>query len=161
MAMRALYDRHAAGLRRFVERWIANKGDAADVVHDAMLDVWRTADKYTGRASVKSWMFSIARNKAVDRNRKGGRLVYEEPDDQIPDDGATPEQVTQAFQDARRVRACVDGLSPAHKSAVQMAFYEDLTYQEIAEIEGKPVGTIKTRIMHAKKLLMRCLAGTQ
>lgn len=158
VAMRTLYDRYAPNLRRFVENWIADKNDAADVVHETMLDVWRTADRFAGRSSVKSWMFSIARNKAVDRNRRGARVVLDEPDLEATDDAPNPEQELQSFQDAARVRDCVDTLSPSHKTAIQLAFFEDLTYQEIAELEACPVGTIKTRIMHAKKLLLRCLS---
>ena len=157
-AMKLLYDEYAPGLRRFVTRWIANENDAADVVHDTMLDVWRMADRFAGRSSVKSWIFSIGRNKAIDRNRRGARTVFDEPDVEIVDDAPNPEQVTEAFQDAARVRACVETLSGPQKTAIQMAFFEDLTYQEIADIEGRPVGTIKTRIMHAKKLLLRCLS---
>ncbi|MEM7005830.1 MAG: sigma-70 family RNA polymerase sigma factor [Pseudomonadota bacterium] len=159
--MRFLYDRYAPGLRRFVENWLADKNDAADIVHETMLEVWRAADRFEGRSSVKSWMFSIAKNKSIDRNRKGARTVLAEPDKEAPDDAPNPEQVTEAFQDAARVRACVEALSGPHKSAIQLAFFEDLTYKEIAVIEDCPVGTVKTRIMHAKKLLMHCLSQDQ
>ena len=158
-AMRILYDRHAPSLHRFVTRWIANENDAADVVHDAMLDVWRTADRFAGRSSVKSWVFSIGRFKAIDRNRKGARTVLDDSEIEIIDDAPNPEEVTQAFQDSAHVRSCVEALSGPQKTAIQLAFYEDLTYQEIADLENCPVGTIKTRIMHAKKLLLRCLAS--
>ena len=158
-AMRILYDRHAPSLHRFVTRWIANENDAADVVHDAMLDVWRTADRFAGRSSVKSWVFSIGRFKAIDRNRKGARTVLDDSEIEIIDDTPNPEEVTQAFQDSAHVRSCVEALSGPQKTAIQLAFYEDLTYQEIADLENCPVGTIKTRIMHAKKLLLRCLAS--
>ena len=158
-AMRQLYDRYAPNLRRFIMRWIANQNDASDVLHDTMLDIWRTAERFGDRSSVMSWMFSIARNKAIDRNRKGARTVLDEPDTEVPDESPQPEEVLSAFQDAKRVRACIETLSPAHKSAIHLAFFEDLTYQEIAELEGRPVGTIKTRIMHAKKMMLRCLSS--
>ena len=157
-ALRELYDRHAPGLRRFVENWIADRENAADIVHETLIDVWQSAERFQGRSSVKSWIYSIARNKAIDQNRRGVRMVYAEPDLETPDEAPTPEQELQAFQNAERVRTCVNALSPTHKAAIQMAFFEDLTYAEVAEIEECPGGTIKTRIMHAKKLLMRCLS---
>lgn len=157
-ALRELYDRHAPGLRRFVENWIADKENAADIVHETMIDVWQSAERFQGRSSVKSWIYSIARNKAIDQNRRGARVVHADPDLDTADDAPTPEQELQAFQNVERVRACIDALSPTHKAAIQMAFFEDLTYAEVAEIEKCPLGTIKTRIMHAKKLLMRCLS---
>ena len=85
-------------------------------------------------------------------------MVHADPDLDTPDDAPTPEQELQAFQNVERVRTCVNALSPTHKASIQMAFFEDLTYAEVAEIEKCPVGTINTRIMHAKKLLMRCLS---
>jgi RNA polymerase sigma-70 factor (ECF subfamily) len=157
-AMRILYDEYAPNLRRFITRWIANENDASDILHDTMLEIWRKADRFQGRSSVKSWMFSIARNKAIDRNRKGARTVLAEPDENIADESPQPDDIVDAFQDAKRVRACIEKLSAVHKAAIHLAFFEGLTYPEIAQIEGCPVGTVKTRIMHAKKLLLRCLS---
>ena len=63
-----------------------------------------------------------------------------------------------AASDAARVRECIGRLSDTHRSAIHLAFWRELPYGEIAEIEGVPVGTVKTRILHAKRLLMHCLA---
>lgn len=156
-AMKLLYNRHSDGLCRFASSWLSDTFEASDIMHETMIEVWRSASKFAGRSSVKSWMFAIARNKAIDRNRKSGRMVNKEADIEIVDDAPDPQAITEAFQDARRVRACVDELGPAHKAVIQMAFFEDISYRDIAMSEGAPVGTIKTRIMHAKKLLMRCL----
>ncbi|MEX0367476.1 MAG: RNA polymerase sigma factor, partial [Ruegeria sp.] len=106
------------------------------------------------------WLFTIAHNKIVDRVRKNARVQYvdEVPDaiDETPD----PEAITVSLSEAGRLRACLDRLKEAHKTVMRLAFYEDLSYDEIAEIEGVPNGTIKTRVFHAKKLLLRCL-GTR
>jgi RNA polymerase sigma-70 factor (ECF subfamily) len=104
-------------------------------------------------------MFGIARNKAVDRMRRGAREVPSEPDDSTPDDAPTPEAVVAAASDAERVRECMGRLSDTHRSAIHLAFWRELPYPEIAAIEGVPVGTVKTRILHAKRLLMHCLAS--
>ena len=156
-ALKHLYDRYAAHLRSFVQNYLADPQEAADIVHEAMLDVWRTADRFRGGSAVKSWMFSIARNKAIDRNRKGARTVLGEVDTEIIDDAPDPHKTLEAFQDAERVRVCIEGLNDIQKSAIHLAFYEDLSYSQIAEIENCPTGTVKTRIMAAKAALMRCL----
>lgn len=156
-AMEALYRRHAAVVQRFVHARVHDHFEVADIVHNAMLDVWRSADRFQGRSSVRSWILSIARNKTVDHIRKQGRVVVSEPDEMIPDDAPAPEDLLAAAQDAEKVRNCVSKLGAQQKSAVHLAFFEELTYGEIAEAEGVPEGTIKTRIYHAKKLLMRCL----
>jgi len=100
-----------------------------DIVHETMMEVWRSAKKFEGRSSLKSWMFSIARNKSIDRNRKGGRLQY--TDEVLP---------------------------PAHRKIIHLVFFQGLGYQEISELENIPVGTVKTRVLHAKKKLAHILA---
>jgi len=68
-----------------------------------------------------------------------------------------PAEALEVSQDAEALKASVAKLSDTHKRMIHLAFYEDLSYREISEIEGCPIGTVKTRILHAKKLLMRDL----
>ncbi len=156
-AMKALYERYSGSLQRFVRAWLADPHEAADVMQETLLEVWTGAGRYSGRSSVKSWMFGIARNKAIDRSRRAARTVSREADPDISDEAPTPPEGLAAFQDAERVRACIETLSAPHRAAIHLAFYEDLTYAEIAGLESCPVGTVKTRIMHAKSLLLHCL----
>ncbi|MEM7642854.1 MAG: sigma-70 family RNA polymerase sigma factor [Pseudomonadota bacterium] len=158
-AMRTLYERHSEAAHRFVQTRLHDHFEVADIVHNTMLDVWRSAGRFQGRSSVRSWILSIARNKTVDHIRKASRTDLAEPDDTLPDDGPDPESVVAAAQDAVRVQACIAKLGAAMRTAIHLAFFEDLTYGEIAQVENVPEGTIKTRIFHAKKLLMRCLSG--
>ena len=156
-AMKALYERHSASVFHFVRGRLGDAFEAADVMHEVFLDVWRMADRWEGRSSVKTWIFGIARNKAVDRVRRAVRTEVREPDETVADDSPNPERLAEAASDAARLRACVEALADHQRTAIRLAFFEDLSYPEIAEVEGVPVGTIKTRIHHAKKLLMRCL----
>lgn len=157
LAMQQIYNQHSQAVTHFVKNWLSDPFEASDIMHETMMEIWRSANKFAGRSSVKTWIFSIARNKAIDRNRKAARTVLQDIDVDIIDDTPNPEHITQSFQDAKRVRACIEQLSPAHRSVIHLAFFEDLGYREIADIENVPVGTVKTRIMHAKKLLLRLL----
>jgi RNA polymerase sigma-70 factor, ECF subfamily len=156
-AMKRLYERHHAGLLVFVESRLRDPMEAFDVVQDTFLDVWRSASRYEDRSAVKTWIFSIARNKTIDRFRKKSREVPLDEDFDPPDLTPSAQAVMEAASDAEQVRACIGKLSAAHARAVRLVFYEDLGYAEIAELEQVPEGTIKTRIFHAKKLLMQCL----
>ena len=160
-AMKALYERHSGPLYQFVTYRLRDTFDAHDIMHETMLTVWRQAERFEGRSSVKSWIFSIARNKSIDRNRRGPNTHYADADPEIPDESPDPYQVREATEDADRVRAAVNKLSEMHRAVIHLAFFEDLSYAEIAEIEGCPVGTVKTRIMHAKKLMMHHLAASE
>lgn len=158
-AMKTLYERHSEALYRFLRARLGDPFEASDVMQETFLEIWRAASRFEGRSAARTWMFGIARNKAIDRMRRGFREVVSEPDDRVPDQAPDPEAVAVAASDAARVRECVERLSDAHRSAVHLAFWRELPYPEIAEIEGVPVGTIKTRILHAKRLLMHCLAS--
>lgn len=158
-AMKLLYDRHSDALFRFITVRLRDRFEAADVLQDTFLEVWRSAARFEGRSAPRTWMFGIARNRALDRMRRTGRETPAEPDETIADDAPNPEAIALAASDARSLRACLDGLSESHRSAIELAFYQDLAYREIAEIENVPAGTIKTRILHAKQLLKHCLSA--
>ncbi len=157
-AMRAFYERHSGSLQKFVALRLADPFEAADIVQEAMLEVWRGAGRFEGRSSVKSWLYNIARNKAVDRIRQKSRTPLGEPDAEVPDEAPDPLAVTEALEEAARLKACMAELRAEHRAVLHLAFFQDLAYAEIAEIENCPVGTVKTRIHHAKRLLMHCLA---
>lgn len=156
-AMRELYLRYNGALYAFVMSRCRNADLSSDCVHDTMLDVMRSASRFSGKSTVKTWLFAIARNKLVDALRKRGKMSYVEEVPEAEDQSPSPEAAAIAAAESERLRKCIDGLSDTHRSAVRLAFLEELTYPEIAEIEAVPVGTIKTRIYHAKQALMRCL----
>ncbi|ADM10384.1 putative RNA polymerase sigma factor [Parvularcula bermudensis HTCC2503] len=158
-AMRVLYDTHGPDIHRFIQTRLRDAHEAADALQETMMEIWRRADTFEGRSSARTWMFGIARNKAIDRFRRTGRTVLSEPDETIPDGSPSPDTVLSTLEDARHLRECVERLRPNHRAAIQLAYFRDLPLHEIAEIEACPLGTIKTRLHHAKKLLMHCLAG--
>jgi RNA polymerase sigma-70 factor, ECF subfamily len=157
-AMKLLYERHSDALYHFIRARLRDPFEAADVMQEVFLEIWRAAGRFEGRSAARTWIFGIARNKAVDRMRRRDRTVPPGPDADLPDNAPNPEAITEAASDAARLRNCISRLSDTHRSAIHLAFYEDLTYPEIAEIEGVPLGTIKTRILHAKRLLLHCLS---
>ena len=156
-AMRALYESIGPDLYRFIQTKLGDASEAADVLQETMLDVWRQAGAYEGRARVRTWIFGIARNKAIDRWRRREVTTGGEPDETIPDEAPDAERAMAALQDGAALHTCIAGLSEAHRTAVELAYFQDLSYGEIAVIENCAVGTVKTRVHHAKRLLLRCL----
>ncbi len=158
-AMKTIYQRYSGPIYHFARNWLSDPNDAADIAHETFLEVWHKSDRFEGRSAAKSWIFSIAKNKSIDRNRKRSRLIYKDIDTEIPDDVPDPEDLMQASQNSEALRACVKHLSPSHRIVIHLAFFQNLNYKDIAEIENCPVGTVKTRILHAKKLLMHCITA--
>ena len=156
-AMSDIYSLYAGPLTGFAKRCLAYESDADDIVHETMMEVWRRPERYEGRSSLKSWMFAIARFKSYDRNRKSSRTVLSDMEDTRVCEDALPSEALAAAQESSRVRAAMSTLSKPHQRALRLSFFEDMTYKEIAEVEGCPVGTIKTRILHAKRKLMTAL----
>lgn len=156
-AMRQLYERHHNALSGFIRARSVDPSIAADVVQDAMLEVWRSAAQFRGASSVRTWIFTIGRNKLVDRTRRESRLSYTDDVPDIEDDAPNPEAVLASVQDAGRVRDCLATLKEVQRAVMRLAFFDGLSYAEIAELEGIPKGTVKTRVMHAKQALLRCL----
>ncbi|MFK7882108.1 RNA polymerase sigma factor [Roseobacter sp.] len=156
-AMHAFYMRHNQAVYAFAVSRSGNAELSSDCVHDTMLDVWRSAVNFAGRSSVKTWLFSIARNKLVDALRKRGKLSYVDEVPEQEDTAPNPEAAAIAAAESTRLHRCIEGLSGPQRTAIRLAFLEDLSYPEIAKVEAVPIGTIKTRIHHAKQALMRCL----
>jgi RNA polymerase sigma-70 factor (ECF subfamily) len=99
-ALKALYERHSDALFRFIRARLRDPFEAGDVMQEVFLEIWRAAARFEGRSAAKTWIFGIARNKAVDRMRRGARTVLAEPDADLADDAPDPEAVAAAASDA-------------------------------------------------------------
>jgi len=158
-AIDALYRQMEQPLYRFINIKLNDPFLSADILQDVFLDVWKGAAAFEGRSAVKTWMFSIAYRKVIDVFRKNARLTITDDLPEQVDEAPSAVAHISAAEDAAHLRVCLDGLKPDHREAIELAFYEDMAYREIAEITAVPEGTIKTRIFHAKKLLLHCLQG--
>lgn len=159
-AMGDFYRRHESRVFAFVMRRLANEADAAEVVNEVMLDVWRGARGFRQRARVTTWLFGIAHHKSIDLLRRRGRRAAEPLDFEIADDAPDPGPAAVAnAQDSRHISHCMERLPEAQRQVVHLTFFEDLPYAEIAEILAIPEGTVKTRMFHARKALAHCLEG--
>ncbi len=156
-AFAAFYKAMEKPVYRFIVSRLNDPFESHDILHEVFMDIWRSAGKFEGRSAVKTWVFGIAYRKVMDNFRKHGRVdVRDEMPEQV-DDSPDAGACLLASQQAEHVRFCLGELKDDHKQAISLAFYEDMSYGEIAEVAEVPEGTIKTRIFHAKKLLMRCL----
>ncbi len=158
-AYTALYSELERPLFRFINLKLNDPFQSADILHDVFLHIWRNAAQFEGRSTVKSWVFGIAFRKVMDVFRRQARtdLVGDVPEQR--DDAPNAEACLAAVEEAEHVRLCLEGLKPQQRMAVELAFYEDMAYREIAKVMDIPEGTVKTRVFHAKQLLMHCLEG--
>lgn len=159
-AMEKFYRRHAGAVCQFALRTVQNSADAAEIMNEVMLEVWRKAASFAGQSKVRTWLFSVTHHKAVDAVRRKARHDHH---DEVQEDSAfTPacslDDARAGAEDAQRVQRCLGELRDGHRQVVYLTFFEGLAYPEIAGILSIPEGTVKTRMMHAKKQLQACLA---
>ena len=146
-----LYDRHAPQVFALARRILRNDGDAEDLVQEVFSQAWRTAASYDHqRGSVVGWLLMMTRTRAIDKLRaRQARPVTNaaiQPDT-LPAAEA-PDAVIAAEQ-ASIVKAALLDLPAAQRTALELAYYEGLTQQEIAERLAEPLGTVKTRMRAA------------
>ncbi len=158
-AFEELYRRYARAIHAVVRRILREHGASEDTVQEVFASVWRSAGGYrVGRGRVVAWMFTIARNAAVDAARMRRPVLVGDPEEPV-DPGATPHEQTERELEAFRVHVAVDGLPAREREVIALAYYEDLSQSEISERLGLPLGTVKTRTRTALQRLAVDLAG--
>jgi RNA polymerase sigma-70 factor (ECF subfamily) len=157
-AMHALYTRHSMRLYRFIVRLTRDASLAEDLVSDVFIDVWRNAGTYRAQAQVSTWLYAIARHKALSALR---RRVDQSLDDdaaaQIEDDASTPEDALIDRNRGELLRACLSKLSTPHREVIDLVYYHEKPIHEVAQIVGVPQNTIKTRLHYARAHIERLL----
>src|SRR5262245_12022790 len=159
-AFETLYQRHAGRVRRYLSRLIQMPDLAEEVLDDVMLVVWQNAARFNHTSRVSTWILGIAHHKALKaRSRLAARPVETEVSDQHGASGEGPEDVTMRGEFHRLLAKGLETLSPEQRAVVELTFYHERSYQEIAEITRCPVNTVKTRMFHARRRLAPLLAA--
>jgi RNA polymerase sigma-70 factor (ECF subfamily) len=143
-----------------------NRDDAEDAVQDAFLKVWRCLGAFEGRSSFSTWIHRIVTNASLDllrRNTSRGEVPDRVGDREADRDSTaiaveyasdqTPETEFVQLEIQRLVRSAVAKLPAAHRQAVELREFEDFSYQEMADVIQCPVGTVMSRLHHARNKL--------
>lgn len=144
-------------------RMLLDTRDAEEAMMDAFLHIWRKADTFDpalGDPSV--WLIMIARCRVLDRLRAQKiRRQYEdcmEEDWDPPSSEPDAEDMAIAQREAKTVRDAMAGLNPAQKQALELAYFQGMTHEEIADATGRPLGTVKTQIRQGLRKLRQMMS---
>src|SRR3954454_18702398 len=149
-ALQTLYGRHNVRVYRFALRFLNDESLAEDVVSEVFLDVWRQAARFEARSKVSTWLLAMARNKALSMlRRRSTEELDEEVAEFIEDPSDDPEVTMQKKQQSSLLQECLTQLSPAHREIIDLVYYHSKTIEEVVEIIGVPVNTVKTRMFYA------------
>ena len=153
-AFSQLYDHSCTLLFTLAVRILGNREEAAELLQDVYLEVWRKVSRYdVGRGTPIAWLVTLTKSRAIDRLRARASRGYRATNPleagtaaQMADPGLSPLE-TQADQELRMaVGTAVGGLPQAQQQAIELAYYEGLSHAEIAARLNQPLGTVKTRI---------------
>jgi RNA polymerase sigma factor (sigma-70 family) len=159
-AFNELYRRYYPRLMDFLLRVVGGREAAEEIVNDTMYTVWTSSGTFAGRSKVSTWVFGIAYKKALKRVERDRRVPIQGlPEDCDLASDADPVGAVDIAQVRGALARALTHLSPAHRSVVELTYLMEYSYEEIAEIVGCPINTVKTRMFHARAHLRRLLAA--
>jgi len=156
----ALVREHSARVHRLAFRLTGDRDDADDLTQEVFVRVFRSLDSYRP-GTFEGWLHRITTNLFLDQARRRRRLRFdaltEEITARLPDRGAGPERAFEAGRFDVDVQAALDRLSPDFRAVVVLADVEGLTYEEVSEVLGLKMGTVRSRLSRARAQLRRHL----
>lgn len=159
-AMALLFTRYRVRVFRFALSVTRDRSLAESAVSDVFLDVWRRPGAFKGRSEVSTWLFGIARHKALSLlKRPADEQLTDEFSESIEDTADDPEAATGRKQTRTIMAECLLGLSPTHREIIDLVYYHEKPIDEVAEILQIPSGTVKTRMFYARQHLAQLLAS--
>ncbi|MEU6485450.1 ECF RNA polymerase sigma factor SigK [Streptomyces sp. NPDC046887] len=162
-AFTEVYDTFADSVMGLACRILQDAAQAEEVTQDVMIEVWRTADRFRPeRGSARSWVLTLAHRRAVDRVRSAqasserewlaGVLAGDRAFDEVA-------ETVAEHDEHRRVYRCLASLARAQRVPLVLAYYQGMTYVEVADSLATPQGTVKSRMRAGLRRLRACLEG--
>ncbi|MGW0970279.1 ECF RNA polymerase sigma factor SigK [Streptomyces sp. NPDC002516] len=158
-----VYDTLARPVKGLVCRVLRDEAQAEEVTQDVMVEIWRTADRYRPElGGARGWALTLAHRRAVDRvrqvqastarERRSVLLAEDRPFDEVA-------EAVERHEDHDRVHRCLADLERHQRVPLVLAYYQGMTYLEVAACLATPEGTVKSRMRSGLRLLRRCLEG--
>lgn len=158
--------RHLKPVYNFILRMTGNSGDAEDITQETFVKVWRNIRKYKAGRNFRSWIFSIARNTAIDFFRKKKEAPFSNFENEYGENSLEenltspdplPDEILGKAMEKSTIADLLQKLSPAQREVLLLHYAEDLTFEEIGGIVRAPMNTIKSHHRRALETLRRLL----
>lgn len=150
-AFEVIFDRHASAAFSLAYRMCGRPAMAEDIVQESFVSLWRSSAAYdAARGSVRTWVLSVVRNRAIDAFRREAAKATSELDEQrvaerVPAPELTDREVERR-DEARQVRDALKGLPADQRQVIELAFFGGFSHSQIAEMLKLPAGTVKGRM---------------
>lgn len=166
-----LLSRYRDAIYFMLLKMVNNKVDAEDLTIEAFGKAFKSIKQYSPNYAFSTWLFKIASNNGIDflRKKRGITISIDGNgnDDEtntpmaVPDTGLDPSQEMMRSQDIAAVREVVARLKPRYRTLVEMRYFQELSYEEIAQQLGIPLGTVKAQLFRSRELLYNILKNTE
>ena len=151
-ALVELIEQYQAPLRYFVARLLEDPEMAEDILQDTWLSVMRKIHTLRQLETFSTWLYRVARNNVYKQLRKKKHLYLLEEDVAAPRDNEEP---NFSPEDAAKIHECLEALRPEYREVLMLRFLEQMSYEQISQVIGCKVGTVRSRIHYAKRALNR------
>jgi RNA polymerase sigma factor (sigma-70 family) len=158
-AFEELYRRYHPRLTRFLMNILRHPQLTEEALNDTMMVVWKRPEGFNGASKVSTWIFAIAYRTALKARSRHDEPMEDDGLESRPSGEAGAEQQLGQRQTQEILMSAMAQLSSDHRAVVDLTYFHDVGYREIAEILDCPVGTVKTRMHHARRHLKTMLAG--
>jgi RNA polymerase sigma-70 factor (ECF subfamily) len=158
-AFEELYRGYRDRLTRFLLKRLHRPHLIEEVLNDTLMVVWERPHAFNGDSKLSTWIFAIAYRKSLKALRKHQDPVEDKAAEEYPSLEPTPEDGFARGRVRTLLMQAMAELSPEHRTVLELTYFQEIGYQEIAEIMSCPVGTVKTRMFHARRQLRRRLSG--
>lgn len=153
-AFERLYERYRTPLANFLYKMSWDRALAEELLQDVFMSLWRTAARFEARSAVSTYLYTMARNAYLNdaRKRKHRREAEQAPERAAgagPEEAIDPDRADQVT----KLKSALEELPDDEREALVLAHYNGMPYQQIAEVQGVPVGTVKSRVHRALQRL--------
>jgi RNA polymerase sigma-70 factor (ECF subfamily) len=165
-ALELLIKKYLKPVYGFAFRYAGNAADADDIAQEVFVKVWRNIKKFDQQKSFKTWIFTIAKNTAIDLLKKKKVIPFSTFEDEngynfiadnLASQSLSPAQEAEKKETAGFVSSVIQQLSLSYQKIISLRHDKDLSFQEIADFLGEPINTVKSRyrraIIAAKKII--------
>lgn len=158
-AFEELYRIYHPRLTRFLINLVRRPQLVEEVLNDTLMVVWERPDSFHGASKLSTWIFAIAYRKAMKALRRQDEAIEDLDAERRTSPEIGPEEAAGQHRLHALLTQAMGELSPDHRAVVDLTYFHEIGYREIADILECPVNTVKTRMFHARRHLKAKLAG--
>jgi RNA polymerase sigma-70 factor (ECF subfamily) len=160
-ALKEIVQKYYKTIYRFLFNYIGGSPESADLTQEVFLKIWKKIKKYDKRHSFKTWIFTIARNTAIDFLRKKRNSVFSDfenvdgtnmLEENLSDDLPSASEVFSKIENAKKLKEELDRLPVIYKEVIMLKYQEEMDFGEISTVLKRPEETVKSQ--HRRALIM-------